>query len=57
MWKSGHCSGRRERMTIGNKEYSEILITDEDDGLIASITDENIIEEKSCKVVCVPARD
>jgi hypothetical protein len=44
-------------MTIGNKEYSEILITDEGGGLIASITDEDIVEEKSCKVVCVPTQD
>jgi hypothetical protein len=43
-----------EVVTIGNKEYSEILITDENDGLIASITDENIVEEKGYKVTCVP---
>lgn len=41
-------------MKIGDKEYSEILVTDKDDNLIASITDEDIIGEKGCKVVCVP---
>lgn len=44
-------------MKIGDKEYSEILITDADGGLLASITDEDIIEEKNCKVVCVPIED
>lgn len=39
---------RREmiKVQIGEKEYSEILITDADGGLIASITDKDIIEEK-----------
>lgn len=41
-------------MQIGDKEYSEILVTDAEGGLLASITDEDIIEEKDCKVVCVP---
>ena len=41
-------------MKIGDKEYSEVLVTDEDDNLIASITDEDIIGEKGYKVVCVP---
>lgn len=44
-------------MKIGDKEYSEILITDSENNLLASITDEDIIEEKNCKVVCVPAED
>lgn len=44
-------------MQIGRKEYSEILITDADGGLIASITDQDVIEEKNCKVVCVPVED
>ncbi len=50
---------RREmiKVQIGEKEYSEILITDADGGLIASITDKDIIEEKNCKVVCVPIED
>ena len=48
------CIGRRNKVKIGDKEYSEILITDADGGLLASITDKDIIEEKNCKVVCVP---
>ena len=44
-------------MKIGNKEYSEILITDTENNLIASITDKDIIQEKNCKVVCVPVED
>jgi hypothetical protein len=45
------------KVQIGEKEYSEILITDADGGLIASITDKDVIEEKNCKVVCVPVED
>lgn len=41
-------------MKIGEKEYSEILVTDSENNVLVSITDEDIIEEKSCKVVCVP---
>lgn len=41
-------------MKIGEKEYSEILITDSESNLLVSITDEDIITEKTCKVVCVP---
>ena len=41
-------------MKIGENEYSEIIITDSDNNLIASITDEDIIEENNCKVQCVP---
>lgn len=44
-------------MLIGGKEFSEIFITDVDGGLLASITDEDVIEEKNCKVVCVPVED
>ena len=44
-------------MRIGEKEYSEILITDRENNLIVSITDENIIEEQNCKVECVPVDD
>lgn len=50
----------REEMSkvkIGEKEYLEIYIMDANGGLIASITDEDIIEEKNCKVVCVPVVD
>ena len=45
------------KVQIGEKEYSEILITDADGGLIASITDKDVIEEKNYKVVCVPVED
>ena len=41
-------------MKIGNKEYSEIILTDSENNLLVSITDENIIAEEDCKVVCVP---
>ncbi len=44
-------------MTIGDKEYSEIQITTEEDELIASITDEDIIGKNGYKVVCVPLID
>lgn len=47
---------RREiELKIGDKEYSEILVTDSENRLVVSITDEDIIAEKDCKVVCVPA--
>lgn len=45
------------KLKIGGKEYSEILITDEDGNLLVSITDKDVIEEKNCKVVCVPVED
>ena len=45
------------KVQIGEKEYSEILITDADDNLLVSITDKDVIEEKNCKVVCVPVED
>lgn len=41
-------------MKIGNKEIKEIQILTKDDELVASITDENIIEEQDFKVICVP---
>ena len=41
-------------MIISDKEYSEIQVLTEDNELIASITDENIIEKSGYKVVCVP---
>lgn len=44
-------------MKIGNKEYSEIVITDIENNLIVSISDKDIIQEKNCKVVCVPAEN
>lgn len=54
------CSWQERRvgkLKIGDKEYSEILVTDSENHLLASITDEDIIAEKDCKVVCVPAED
>lgn len=54
------CSRQERReveLKIGDKEYSEILVTDSENRLLASITDEDIIAEKDCKVVCVPAED
>lgn len=45
------------KLQISGKEYSEIIITDADGTLLASITDKNVIEEKNCKVVCVPVED
>lgn len=42
-------------MKIGEKEYSEILVTDSENHLLASITDKDVIAEKDCKVVCVSA--
>lgn len=44
-------------MKIGGKEYSEILIADGENNLLVSITDENVIEEKDCKVTWIPARE
>ncbi len=42
-------------MRIGEKDYSEILVTDAEGNLLVSITDVDIIEEKDCRVVCVPS--
>ena len=44
-------------MKIGEKEYSEILVIDSENRLLTSITDEDVIAEKDCKVVCVPVED
>lgn len=44
-------------MIINNKEIKEILITTGESELIASITDENVIEKDGYKVVCVPVND
>ena len=44
-------------MVIGDKEYKELLVTDNENNLIVSITDENIIEQQEYKVVCVPLKD
>ena len=59
--KQAEKCGRKDRkvrrcrlLKIGKKEIQEILILTDDDELIASITDENIIVSDGCKVVCVP---
>lgn len=44
-------------MIIGETEYSEILILDADNGLVASITDTDIIGSSGYKVVCVPVQN
>jgi hypothetical protein len=44
-------------MKIGDKDYTEIIVTDAENNLLASITDKDIVEEKNCKVVCVPAEN
>lgn len=47
----------REKVIISDREYKEIQVIAEDDELIASITDKNIIEKEGYKVVCVPNSD
>lgn len=44
-------------MTLNNKEIKEIQIITDENELIASVTDENIIEKDGYKVVCVPVSD
>lgn len=44
-------------MIVADKEYSEIQIVTKDNELIASITDEDVIEKDGCKVVCVPVEN
>lgn len=46
-----------EKVIISDREYKEIQVIAEDDELIASITDKNIIEKEGYKVVCVPNSD
>lgn len=41
-------------MKIGNKEFKEILIWDGENNLVASITDDNIINDRQYKVLCKP---
>ena len=43
-------------MTVGDKEYEEIRIVDNQNNVLASITDENVIEEDSCRIVFVPVQ-
>lgn len=42
-------------MKVGNKEVKEIQILTSEEELIASITEDNVIEKNGFKVVCVPA--
>lgn len=44
-------------MEIAGKEYKELQVLTGDGELIASITDENVIEKDGYKVVCVPVND
>lgn len=44
-----------EDLIISDKEYREIQIITEDDELIVSITDEDVIVKDEYKVVCVPS--
>lgn len=44
-------------MKIAGKGYKELQVLTDDGELIASITDENVIEKDGYKVVCVPVND
>lgn len=44
-------------MKIGKNEVREIQIVTDDNELIVSITDEDIIGKSGYKVVCVPVED
>lgn len=44
-------------MVISDKEYSEIQIVAAEGELIASITDEDIVEKDGYKVACVPVEN
>jgi hypothetical protein len=44
-------------MIVNGEECREIIVTTDEDELLASITDENIIWLKGVKVVCVPLDD
>ena len=44
-------------MEIAGKEYKELQVLKDDEELIISITDENVIEKEGYKVVCVPVSD
>lgn len=44
-------------MKIGKSEVREIQIVTDDNELIVSITDEDIIGKSGYKVVCVPVED
>lgn len=44
-------------VVMGDRKYSEIIVVDSDNNLIASITADSIIEENGYKVVCAHAAD
>ena len=44
-------------MEIARKEYKELRVLTDDEELVISITDENVIEKAGYKVVCVPVSD
>ena len=44
-------------MKIAGKEYKELQVLTDDEELVISITDENVIEAEGYKVVCVPVSD
>lgn len=44
-------------MKIGDKNIKEIQILTKGNELLASITDEDVIEEESVTVLCVPSED
>ena len=44
-------------MKIGESEVKEIQIVTDDNELIASITDEDIVGKSGYKVVCVPVEN
>lgn len=46
-----------EDLIISNKEYREVQIITEDDELIVSITDEDVIVKDGYEVVCVPSNN
>ena len=46
-----------EDLIISDKEYREIQIITEDDELIVSITDEDVIVKEGYKVVCVSSNN
>lgn len=44
-------------MNIAGKEFKEILIIKDNEELVISITDENVIEKEGYKAICVPVSD
>lgn len=44
-------------MKIGGNEVKEIQIVTDDNELIASITDDDVIGKSGFKIVCVPDKD